>query len=74
MEVFVLQDNGRKKKITRHLVVRCLACRKKLDCPSSGDFWGWLKSVEVDEFRAVHLLHADPNRVGAEMEIIESDD
>ena len=72
METLVFQANGRKKKIKRSVRVNCLGCGVSLPCPPGENFWGWLKSETVSNFKFAHSTHGK-DAVGAEMTIDEID-
>ena len=72
METLVFQANGRKKKIFRSMRMNCKGCGASLPCPPGENFWGWLKSDMVNNFKFAHSTHGNA-AVGAEMTIDEID-
>lgn len=69
-----MTDDGRRRRIRRTLSMRCLGCGAEVPCPSEAEWWGWLRTPEVGDFRAVHGASCGVHAVGAQVEVTESEE
>lgn len=70
MRDFISQDTGKRKVIERKLSVNCHACGENISCPDGQDFWFWIKSGDIIDFRKRHE-NCPQKLIGAQIDTTE---
>lgn len=67
----VIKELGERKQMQRLAVCECLICGASFECSPSDDIWEWVKTPEVESFKALHLGHGFANAVGIRLVEVE---